>query len=121
MSAPYCNGRGRGWGAGATRGIRTGCARVRRRRLVVVLEPFDICAAVAFELGFYPVDGSAIAIRSLAPIAELRQPLDGGLVPFQIKATDESLHWICNSLCLAWCAGSRAGSCGCKWQETGHK
>ena len=81
------------------------CARIRARRLVVVLEPFRICAAVAFELGFDPVDGLAVAVRSLAAVAELRQPLDGGLVAFQIEAIDENFYGIGNRFRL----GGRSG------------
>ena len=68
--------------------------------MVVVLEAFDVRAAVALELRFDPVDGLAIAIRSLPPIAELRQPLDGGLVAFQIEPVDENFYWIGSSFQL---------------------
>jgi hypothetical protein len=43
-------------------------------------------------LDFDPADGFAIAIRSLAWIAELRQPLDDGLVAFQIESIDGNLQ-----------------------------
>jgi len=45
-------------------------------------------------LDFDPADGFLIAIRSLAPIAELFQSLDDGVVSFQIESIDGNLHWV---------------------------
>ena len=89
-SSPDSSGRGRRRRARPSRSIRHGVARVRRGRLVVVLEALDICAAVTFELGFDPVEGPAIAIGPLLSIAELRQPLDRGLIAFQVEPIHEN-------------------------------
>jgi hypothetical protein len=53
---------------------------------------FAVRAGILLELDFDPADGFAIAIRSLAWIAELRQPLDDGLVAFQIESIDGNLQ-----------------------------
>src|SRR5207249_5520166 len=61
----------------------------RRRRLIVVLETRDVAATVAPKLRLDPVDGRAVAIGSLAPVAEARESLDRGLVALQVEARDE--------------------------------
>jgi hypothetical protein len=58
--------------------------RARRRRVVGVRDPSGR-APVALELRFDPVNRRAIAIRALAPIAELRQAFDRGFVSLQIE------------------------------------
>ena len=64
----------------------------RRRRGVVVVDAFDVGAAVALELRFDPVDRLAIALGALASIAELRQALDGRLVALEIEPADQRLE-----------------------------
>src|SRR5690349_10712805 len=64
-------------------------ARPRSRRLIVILEPRDIAAAVAPQLSLDPVDGGAIAVGALAPIAEARESLDGRLVTLEVEPGDE--------------------------------
>src|SRR5262249_7598241 len=71
--------------AAALRRLRCG------RGLIVVAEPFGICAAVALESRFDPIDCSAVAIRALSAVAEFRQAFDGGLVFVQIQLRDEFL------------------------------
>src|SRR6185312_17082198 len=46
-------------------------------------------AAVALQLRLDPVDRIAVALRALAAVAKLRQPLDRRLVLRQVQATDE--------------------------------
>ena len=46
-------------------------------------------AAVALELRLDPVGGRPVAVGALAPVAELRQPLDGGLVFLQVEPADQ--------------------------------
>jgi hypothetical protein len=79
--------------------------------MVVVLQTFDVRASIAFELGLDPVDGLAITIRSLAPVAELRQPLDSGLVSLEIEPIDKNSYWIryCFRLRLRSCPARGAG------------
>ena len=55
------------------------------RRDVLVLDALGR-TAVALELRLDPVDRGAVAIGALAAIAELREPLDGGLVSLEIEA-----------------------------------
>src|SRR5262249_20038669 len=51
-------------------------------------------AAVALELRLDPVERGAVARGPLAPIAELRQALDGGLVLLEIEPPDDGLDGI---------------------------
>ena len=62
--------------------------RIRRRRLELVPEAPGR-AAVALELRLDPVDGPAIPLGALAPVAELRQSLDRGLVALEIEPRHE--------------------------------
>jgi hypothetical protein len=64
-----------------------------RWRVVHVLDAFG-GTAVAFELGFDPVDRRAIAIRALTPIAELREPFDRRLVLLEVEPSDQRAHRI---------------------------
>jgi hypothetical protein len=89
--------------------------------LEVVLKAFDVCAGITFELGFDPVDGLAIAIRSLPPIAELRQPLDGGLISFQIEPIDENFLGVRNYFRLGLRRGRAAGTSDYVWDKARHK
>src|SRR5207237_970037 len=61
------------------------------RRLIVVVDPLRVRAARALELRLDPVDGRAVAIGPLTPIAELRQSVDRGLVLVQIEPLYEDL------------------------------
>jgi hypothetical protein len=64
-----------------------------RGRLTHVLKP--LCrAAVAFQLGLNPIDRGAIAIGTLAPVAELGQSLDRGFVPFEVEAVNQRTNRI---------------------------
>src|SRR5581483_4975450 len=67
-------------------------AAPRRRRRILVADAFDILAAVAPELGLNPVHRVAVALRALPTVAELREPLDRGLVPLEVKPTHERVH-----------------------------
>ena len=42
--------------------------------------------AVAFELGFDPIEGGAVAIGALAAVAEFGERFDGGLVGIEVEA-----------------------------------
>src|SRR5262249_23864517 len=70
----------------AERWRRVRSSRCRRAWLELVGDAFGAGAAVTFQLCPDPVDGGAVAIRALAPIAERCQPFDGGLVAFEIEA-----------------------------------
>src|SRR5437667_102944 len=61
----------------------------RRRRHILIGDPLDGCAAVAFQLRLDPVDGVAIALGALPAIAELRQSLDRRFVLVQVEPTDK--------------------------------
>src|SRR4029077_4201872 len=69
-------------------------ASARRRGLVLVRDALRVGAAVALELRFDPVDGGAIPIRALAPVAELRETLDRRLVFLQLEPGDHVLHGV---------------------------
>src|SRR5881396_758000 len=58
-------------------------------RLKVILQTRDVAAAVAAELHLNPVNGGAVAVGALAPIAEGRESLDGRLVALQVEARDQ--------------------------------
>ena len=57
--------------------------------------PLDVGVSEAPQLFLKPVDGIAVALRSLHSIAELRQSFDVRLVSFQFKAADDSADRIC--------------------------
>src|SRR5262249_46606197 len=65
-------------------------------RLVIVGQPFGIDASITLQLLLDPIDGSAVALRSLAPVPELGEPFDGGFVFFEIQTVHKKLH---RSLC----------------------
>jgi hypothetical protein len=55
------------------------------------MDALCICATVTLELRFDPVDGLAVPIGSLTPVAELGQAPDRRLIPLQIEAAHERL------------------------------
>src|SRR5436309_16124330 len=54
-------------------------------RLIVILQTRDVAAAVAAELRLNPVNGGAVAVGALAPIAKGCESLDGHLVALQVE------------------------------------
>ena len=72
-------------------------------------------------MDFDPADGFLDAIRSLAPIAELFQSLDGGLVSFQIESIDGNLHWIRRRFRRSLQYGCSAVPGKFVWDEARHK
>src|SRR5258708_15853874 len=59
------------------------CAPLRRRRggIINVSDALDVGATGALQLSLYPIEGGAVAIRALLPIAELCQAFDRRFVP----------------------------------------
>src|SRR5439155_21784097 len=77
------------------------CSDVRRKirsgaclRLVIVGQPFAIDTSITLQLLLDPLDGSAVALHSLAPVPELCGPFDGGFVFFELQPVHKKLHWI---------------------------
>src|SRR5215831_8108176 len=66
--------------------------RPRRRSVIKISDALRVGATVALELSLDPIEGRAVAIRALLPIAELCQAFDRCFVPLQVKATDKRLH-----------------------------
>ena len=63
--------------------------RPRRGRVVAVEDPLGGGAASLLEPRLDPVDRVPIAAGPLPPVPELRQALDGGLVPLQVETADQ--------------------------------
>jgi hypothetical protein len=106
----------------ALTGIRRALVGVRTApaRLILVFDPLDVRAAVALQLRFDPIDRRTIAIRSLPPIAELREPFNRGLVFFQLEPADESFDRIIASGWLLYVTLSTLGTHrGCPCQQAG--
>src|SRR5207249_5938710 len=59
------------------------------RRLIVVLEARHVAAAVAPELRLDPVHGGTVAVRALAPVAELGEAFDRDLVLLEVEPRDQ--------------------------------
>src|SRR5437867_3291393 len=70
------------------------CVWIRRRGIVFIDDSFCVRAAVALELSFDPVNRFSVALCSLAPVAELGQPFDRGLVFLQPQAVNHDLDRI---------------------------
>src|SRR5262249_32221019 len=80
--------------AATATGASTACVRSRRSRGILVRDALHVLAAIALELRFDPIDGVAIALRPLAPIAKLREPRDRRFVLLQVEALDERANRI---------------------------
>src|SRR5207249_11849128 len=77
--------------SGVRRQIRSGACL----RLVIVGQPFAIDTSITLQLLLDPVDGSAVALRSLAPVPELGEPFDGGFVFSSSKRSTRSFTGSC--------------------------
>src|SRR5262249_1824288 len=64
-------------------------------RTVGVAEPAYLCAPVKSQLRLDPIDGGAIAVRALAPVAKAGEGLDGCLVTLEIQARHKLSGRVC--------------------------
>jgi hypothetical protein len=64
-------------------------------------------AAIALELRFDPIDGGAIAVSALPPVAELGQGLDRRFVFFEIEPSGEHRDRIACHRLLRGCGRCR--------------
>ena len=96
---PYASSGGRGEvslvrrgaaAAGAAAGCRPARGRIGRRRgRIGVEDALGARAAEGMQLRLDPVDGVPVALRALAPVAELRQALERRLVVVERQPRDE--------------------------------
>ena len=56
--------------------------------MIVIVNSLRVCAAVALELRFDPIDRLAVTVRALPAVAKFGEPADGGLIACQFKARD---------------------------------
>ena len=58
------------------------------------LLPHHVRIAITSELFFEPIDGVAVSLRSLHPIAKLRQAFNVGFVFLQLEASHQATYRI---------------------------
>src|SRR5205809_1214972 len=63
-------------------------------RLVIVGQPFGVGTSITLQLLLDPIDGPAVALRSLAPVPKLGETFDTGFVFFELQTVHKKLHRI---------------------------